>query len=96
MTMLPRSVFDRVWIMEELNILHTMEKPLVIFLPGTAADPRRWDASARFSLDKCKHSLTVTLLHALALDVLQQPVVFAQSNLATIVHTQCTRYPRYI
>ena len=53
--------------MEELNILHTMEKPLVIFLPGTAADPRRWDASARFSLDNCKHSLTVTLLHALAL-----------------------------
>ncbi|KAL0021983.1 hypothetical protein WJX77_002623 [Trebouxia sp. C0004] len=25
--------------MAELNILHTMDKPLVIFLPGTAADP---------------------------------------------------------
>ncbi|DBA93554.1 TPA: putative 3',5'-cyclic phosphodiesterase pde-3 [Trebouxia sp. C0006] len=40
MAMLPRNMFDRVWIMEELNILHITEKPLVIFLPGTAADPR--------------------------------------------------------
>ncbi len=96
MTMLPRNVFDRVWIMEELNILHTMDKSLVMFLPGTTADPRRWDASALASLAKYKNSLTVILLHALALNVLQQPVVFAQSNLAIIVHTQCTRYPRYI
>lgn len=36
------------------------------------------------------------LLHALALNVLYQPVVFAQSNLAIVVHAQRTRYPRYI
>ena len=52
MAMLPRNMFDRVWIMEELNILHITEKPLVIFLPGTAADPRRWDAIASASLAK--------------------------------------------
>ena len=96
MTMLPRNVFDRVWIMEELNILHKMDKPLVIFLPGTAADPHRWEASAPASLAKYTKLSTVSLLRALALNVLQQPVVFAQSNLAIIVHTQCIRYPRYI
>ena len=52
MAMLPRNMFDRVWIMEELNILHIMDKPLVIFLPETAADPHRWDASASASLAK--------------------------------------------
>ncbi len=52
MAMLPRSMFDRVWIMEELNILHIMDKPLVIFLPGTAADPSRWDTSASLAYTK--------------------------------------------
>ena len=37
---------DRVWIMEELNILHTMDNPIVVFKAGVVEDPRRWAAAA--------------------------------------------------
>ena len=32
---------ERVWIMEELNILHTMDVPIVVFTAGVMEDPHR-------------------------------------------------------
>ena len=32
---------ERIWIMEELNILHTMDAPIVVFTAGVMEDPHR-------------------------------------------------------
>ena len=32
---------ERVWILEELNILHTMDNPVIIFTAGIVEDPHR-------------------------------------------------------
>lgn len=50
---------ERIWIMEELNILHTMDAPIVVFTAGIMEDPHR---SVTASLFLTWHRIHIRLI----------------------------------
>ncbi len=56
---------NRVWIMEELNILHTMDDPIIVFVAGVVEDQHRWQshqpAGLLCQVHKGLHALKCTI-----------------------------------